>query len=163
MGMPVTTPMRKFTAKILAQNREASLYRWLPVLSATDFSTTISSDQAGAAPRFAVPDFIALSKDAETVDAAQTIGRVLWDDLNFEREFALIPRDVVATILDGGRFAVIQDLQIDRPDITDPFLGIVNPDEDITFSSMFIPAARARGGAWERRRGSDRRRWRRTP
>ncbi|MFN7914353.1 MAG: hypothetical protein U0Q55_03370 [Vicinamibacterales bacterium] len=63
-----------------------------------EVSTTISSDQAGSAPRFAVPDFIALSKDAETVDAAQTIGRVLWDDLNFEREFALIPRDVLATI-----------------------------------------------------------------
>ena len=63
-----------------------------------EVSTTISSDQAGAAPRFAVPDFIAASKDAETVDAAQTIGRVLWDDLNFEREFALIPRDVLATI-----------------------------------------------------------------
>jgi TolB protein len=63
-----------------------------------EVSTTISSDQAGSPPRFAVPDFIALSKDAETVDAAQTIGRVLWDDLNFEREFALIPRDVVATI-----------------------------------------------------------------
>src|SRR4051812_15673761 len=63
-----------------------------------EITTTISSDQAGSAPRFAVPDFIALSKDAETVDAAQTIGRVLWDDLNFEREFALIPRDVVATI-----------------------------------------------------------------
>lgn len=63
-----------------------------------EVSTTISSDQAGAAPRFAVPDFIALSKDAESVDAAQTIGRVLWDDLNFEREFALIPKDVVTTI-----------------------------------------------------------------
>ncbi|MGC4082048.1 MAG: hypothetical protein QM736_08060 [Vicinamibacterales bacterium] len=64
----------------------------------SEVSTTISSDQAGSAARFAVPDFIALSKDAETVDAAQTIGRVLWDDLNFEREFALIPRDVLATI-----------------------------------------------------------------
>jgi TolB protein len=64
----------------------------------SEVSTTISSDQAGSAPRFAVPDFIAASKDAETVDAAQTIGRVLWDDLNFEREFALIPRDVLATI-----------------------------------------------------------------
>lgn len=63
-----------------------------------EVSTTISSDQAGAAPRFAVPDFIALSKDADTVAAAQTIGRVLWDDLDFEREFALVPKDVVATI-----------------------------------------------------------------
>jgi TolB protein len=64
----------------------------------SEVSTTISSDQAGMPPRFAVPDFIALSRDAETVDAAQTVARVLWDDLNFEREFALIPKDVVATI-----------------------------------------------------------------
>ncbi|MFN7983980.1 MAG: hypothetical protein U0Q11_19200 [Vicinamibacterales bacterium] len=69
-----------------------------PAQQPNEVSTTISSDQSGAAPRFAVPDFIALSKDAETVDAARTIGQVLWDDLNFEREFALIPRDVVATI-----------------------------------------------------------------
>ena len=69
-----------------------------PAQQPNEISTTISSDQSGSAPRFAVPDFIALSRDAETVDAAQTIGRVLWDDLNFEREFALIPKDVVATI-----------------------------------------------------------------
>jgi len=69
-----------------------------PAQQPNEISTTISSDQSGGAPRFAVPDFIALSKDAETVDAAQTIGRVLWEDLNFEREFALIPKDVVATI-----------------------------------------------------------------
>ncbi len=45
-----------------------------------------------------MPDFIALSPDAETQAIAKTIGQVLWDDLNFEREFALIPRDVYATI-----------------------------------------------------------------
>ena len=61
-------------------------------------STTISSGEVGAPPRFAVPDFIALSKDAETVDAARTIARVLWDDLNFERELGLIPRDTYITI-----------------------------------------------------------------
>lgn len=76
-----------------------------------EVSTTISSDQAGAAPRFAVPDFIALSRDAETVDAAQTIGRVLFDDLNFEREFALIPRDVYATIPPATS---LQDVPFDR-------------------------------------------------
>ncbi len=37
----------------------------------------------GLPPRIAVPDFIALSNDAETVAAAKTIGEVLWDDLNF--------------------------------------------------------------------------------
>ena len=45
-----------------------------------------------------MPDFIALSPDAETQAIAKTIGQVLWDDSNFEREFALIPRDVYATI-----------------------------------------------------------------
>jgi TolB protein len=60
--------------------------------------TTISSESIGTPPRFAVPPFIALSKDAETVEAAKLIAEVLWDDLNFEREFALVPRDVYATI-----------------------------------------------------------------
>lgn len=52
----------------------------------------------GLPPRYAVPDFIALTNDAETVAAAKTIGQVLWDDLNFEREFYLIPRDTYRTI-----------------------------------------------------------------
>ena len=59
-------------------------------------SRTTISGEAGAPPRLAVPDFIALSTDAETVAIAKTIGQVLWDDLNFEREFAFIPRDVYA-------------------------------------------------------------------
>src|SRR4026209_2415186 len=47
-------------------------------------------------PRYAVPDFVALSPDGG--DIAKTIGQVLWDDLEFEREFYLIPRDTYATI-----------------------------------------------------------------
>jgi TolB protein len=56
------------------------------------------SSAPGLPPRFAVPDFIALSNDAETVAAAKAIGQVLWDDLNYEREFYLIPRDTYRTI-----------------------------------------------------------------
>ena len=52
----------------------------------------------GLPPKYAVPDFIALTSDAETVAAAKTIGQVLWDDLNFEREFYLIARDTYRTI-----------------------------------------------------------------
>ena len=52
----------------------------------------------GLPPRLAVPEFIPLSNDAETVAAAKTIGEVLWDDLNFEREFYLIGRDTYRTI-----------------------------------------------------------------
>lgn len=52
----------------------------------------------GLPPRLAVPEFIPLSNDAETVAAAKTIGEVLWDDLNFEREFYLIGRDTYRTV-----------------------------------------------------------------
>ena len=98
--MTRTFPVIAAAALIIATAKRSSPRPHL-AQQPNEVSTTISSDQAGSAPRFAVPDFIALSKDAETVDAAQTIGRVLWDDLNFEREFALIPRDVVATIPAG--------------------------------------------------------------
>jgi TolB protein len=62
-----------------------------------EIETTITGE-AGAPPRLAVPEFIAITKDAETVAIAKTISQVLFDDLNFEREFALIPRDVYSTI-----------------------------------------------------------------
>jgi TolB protein len=83
----------------------------------SEVSTTISSDQPGTPPRFAVPDFIPLpsgdgrAADAETVDAARTVARVLWDDLSFEREFALIPRDVYSTIPPATSMA---DVPLDR-------------------------------------------------
>ncbi len=69
-----------------------------PPQQPSDVVTTISSGENGAPPRFAVPDLIALSPDAETTAIAKTIGQVLWDDLNFEREFLMIPRDTYATI-----------------------------------------------------------------
>lgn len=69
-----------------------------------DLGAVITSGDIGAQPRLAVPDFIALpgaasrAVDKETLDAARTIARVLWDDLNYERDFGLIPRDVYASI-----------------------------------------------------------------
>lgn len=59
---------------------------------------TISSGQEGLPPRLAVPPFIALTKDAETVEAARVLGEVLWADLEFEREFYMVPRDTYKTI-----------------------------------------------------------------
>jgi TolB protein len=72
--------------------------------------TTITSEP-GTQPRFALPAFIALSGDAETVAVARTIGDVLWDDLNFEREFAFIPRDVSSTVPTAKSF---DDIPFDR-------------------------------------------------
>src|SRR5262249_22638984 len=63
----------------------------------TEIITTIAGD-GGQPPRLAVPDLIALSADAETAAIAKIIGQVLWDDLNYEREFTFIPRDVYNTI-----------------------------------------------------------------
>jgi TolB protein len=76
----------------------------------TDLSTTISGDP-GAPPRFALPGFIALSADAETTAVAKTIADVLWDDLNFEHEFAFIPRDIYSTIPAARSF---EDIPFDR-------------------------------------------------
>jgi TolB protein len=72
---------------------------------------TVITGEAGAPPRLAVPDFIALSADAETGRIARTIAQVLYDDLNFEREFALIPRDTYATIPAAKTF---EDVPLER-------------------------------------------------
>jgi len=50
----------------------------------------------GTPPRLAVPDMVAASP--EVAEIAKTISQVLWDDLNFEREFYLIPRDTYASV-----------------------------------------------------------------
>jgi TolB protein len=61
----------------------------------SEVAVVITGDP-GTPPRYAVPDFVALTPEA--TDIAKTIGQVLWDDLAFEREFYLIPRDTYATI-----------------------------------------------------------------
>jgi TolB protein len=48
--------------------------------------------------RIAVPEFIPLTSDAETVKAAKTIGEVLFDDIAYEKEFYMIPRDIMRTV-----------------------------------------------------------------
>ena len=72
---------------------------------------TISSRDPGSPPHYAVPDFIALSNDADTQAAAKTLGQVLWDDLAFEREFDMIPRDTYASVPPSK---TIDDVQYDR-------------------------------------------------
>ena len=58
----------------------------------------IIGDRIGAPPRLAVPDCLALSDDSETTSAATTIAQVLWQDLEFEREFRMVARDTYTTI-----------------------------------------------------------------
>jgi len=61
----------------------------------SEIATRISGD-SGAPPHYAVPDFIALTPNATPI--AQMLAQVLWDDLNFEREFDMIPRDVYKSV-----------------------------------------------------------------
>jgi TolB protein len=68
-----------------------------PQQQPSEIQLTISGP-TGQPPKYAVPDFIALSNDPDTAAAAKTIGQVLWDDLDFEREFYMIPRDTYASI-----------------------------------------------------------------
>ena len=70
----------------------------------SELSTVITGAGAGTPPRFAVPDFIALSSDAETVDAASTV-----ELYRLERS----RRDVVATPA-GSDFLKMADELVSR-------------------------------------------------
>jgi TolB protein len=76
----------------------------------TEIEIIIGRDP-GVPPKIAVPDFLPLSNDRETVEAARTVGDVLFRDLEFEREFYLIARDTYATI---PRATSIDDVPFDR-------------------------------------------------
>ncbi len=66
--------------------------------SQRDEVSLIIGDSVGTPPSFAVPDCLALTQDQAAADAGRIIAEVLWDDLDFEREFRMISRDVYETI-----------------------------------------------------------------
>ena len=68
-----------------------------PQGQAREGTGTITSTTGGK-PKLAVPDFLAATPDAESKAIAATIGQVLWADLDFEREFYMLPRDTYASI-----------------------------------------------------------------
>lgn len=68
-----------------------------PPRQPTTIELSLTGD-AGAPPRLAVPDFHAPPGDREAQELARTLAQVLWDDLQFEREFYMIPRDTYRTI-----------------------------------------------------------------
>jgi TolB protein len=59
---------------------------------------TVINGAPGLPPKLGIAGFIPLSQDAETVAAARTIGEVLFDDINYEREYYMIGKDTIATI-----------------------------------------------------------------
>jgi TolB protein len=65
----------------------------------TDVITKLTAGGGeGLPPKIAVPGFLALTNDAETQAAAKTLGEVLWDDIEFEKEFYMIPKDTYRSI-----------------------------------------------------------------
>jgi TolB protein len=85
------------SATLLATQNPPAQPPAAPPAQQSEVQLVISSG-TGAPPKYAVPDFLALSGDNETKAAAATIAQVLWDDLDFEREFYMIPRDAYGAI-----------------------------------------------------------------
>ncbi len=85
------------SATLLATQNPPAQPPAAPPAQQSEVQLVISSG-TGAPPKYAVPDFLALSGDNETKAAAATIAQVLWDDLDFEREFYMIPRDTYGAI-----------------------------------------------------------------
>jgi TolB protein len=71
---------------------------------------SISGDP-GRPPRLAVPEFIPLGKEPEVLSAAKVIADVLWDDFAYEKEFYLLPRDILRTV---ARPATADQVLLDR-------------------------------------------------
>ena len=82
-----------------------------PPKQQSEVAIVIGSGDPSLPPKIAVPPFIALTNDSETQTAARTIGEVLWDDLEFEKEFYMIPRDTYRTIATPSS---IDDVPLDR-------------------------------------------------
>src|SRR6185436_12908920 len=82
-----------------------------PPKQQSEVAIVIGSGDPSLPPKIAVPPFIALTNDSETQAAATTIGEVLWNDLQFEKEFYMIPRDTYRTVPSPTS---IDDVPLDR-------------------------------------------------
>lgn len=65
----------------------------------------------GLPPKLGIAGFVALSTDAETVAAAKTIAEVLFDDINYEREYYMLGKDAIATM---PKPTSLDDVPLDR-------------------------------------------------
>jgi TolB protein len=109
MKLPVAAVLAASASLVVATG--AQQQPPVPPPDQTPVRVVIEGAGSGLPPRIAVPDFIPLSSDAESAAAAKTIGQVLWDDLSFEREFYLIPRDTYRSIAQPSS---LNDVPLDR-------------------------------------------------
>src|SRR5687768_10030767 len=59
---------------------------------------SLSLFNPGVHDRLGLPDFVVAGTDAELAAAAKTIADVLWNDLDFEREYYMVDRKASASI-----------------------------------------------------------------
>lgn len=71
----------------------------------------IIGDRIGAQPTFAVPDCLTSGGGDPITEAGRAVAEVLWNDLEFEREFRMMARDTYDTI---PRARSLTDLPLDR-------------------------------------------------
>jgi TolB protein len=90
---------------------EAGQLAQQPQTQQPDAVKTVLIGDPGMPPKLAVPEFIPLGKEPEVVSAAKAIGDVLWDDFAFEKEFYMIPRDVLRTV---PRPASVEQVPLDQ-------------------------------------------------
>ena len=82
-----------------------------PPQQQSEVRVVISGRSGTEAPKLAVAGFIPLSSDAETTSVAKTISDVLWEDIAYEREYYMIPKDAIATI---PKHTSIDNVPLDR-------------------------------------------------
>jgi TolB protein len=69
-----------------------------PPATQPDTIRTVIRSGTDSPARLAVPEFIPLGNDPEIVKAAKTIGEVLFEDIAYEREFYMLPKDILRTV-----------------------------------------------------------------
>ncbi len=90
----------------------------LPQQTQQQQEVVLSLDGSGRKnPRLGVPDFLVQGAEGDLAGAAKILADVLWNDLDFEREFLMVPRKVTAGFspapaeaLPAARWAEIADL-----------------------------------------------------
>jgi TolB protein len=86
-----------FTLAVVGFSRPDDTVRAEPLVQqVNEISTTLINK--GVQDKLGLPDFIVPASDAELVASAKTVADVLWDDLDFEREYNMIERKASASI-----------------------------------------------------------------
>jgi len=94
-----TVPVAFFAALAVALSTGVAPSAVAPApLDGTQDEFELFLRNSGVRQRVALPDFLVPTGDEELREAAQAVADVLWDDLDFEREYYLIERETSASV-----------------------------------------------------------------